>query len=479
MRIADGDYRAQVDLQQSAVEAARVGAGRGLPGGRAARPRAGAQPGALAREARLGGAGSTSSRAGATRPSAACETAGARIRQARGRARRGARQPREDSPAGALRRHRRGGDDGDRRVDHAVAAGPADPAGHRAARRRRDLRQRPDGRGGRRQGADRPGGPDHVRRLSRPIVRRAGHARGPVRAGRPGTEPRLRDRSRARRRSVRPRAPAREPRRTSRSSSPAGTACSGFRARRFWKATECSSLRDGRLESRPVEIGLKNWQFAEIRTGLVRRETRSSCRSTGRRSGRARASRSPRSRRGDRARRVSAGTFASAGGRSTRCARSTSPIPDGDYCSIMGPSGSGKSTLLNILGCLDRPTAGSYRLDGQEVAQLDDDALSHIRRHRIGFVFQFYHLVPRLTAAGNVELPMIFAGVERARAGGARGAGARGRRPVGPGRSPVRAALGRRAAARGDRARGRHGAVAAARRRADREPRHVRRAPRS
>jgi len=88
-------------------------------------------------------------------------------------------------------------------------------------------------------------------------------------------------------------------------------------------------------------------------------------------------------------------------------------IPDGDYCSIMGPSGSGKSTLLNLLGCLDRPTSGTYRLDGVDVASLDDDALSAIRGHRIGFVFQFYHLVPRLTAAGNVELPMIFAGVER------------------------------------------------------------------
>ena len=88
-------------------------------------------------------------------------------------------------------------------------------------------------------------------------------------------------------------------------------------------------------------------------------------------------------------------------------------IPDGDYCSIMGPSGSGKSTLLNILGCLDRPTSGTYQLDGVDVASLDDDALSAIRGHRIGFVFQFYHLVPRLTAAANVELPMIFAGVER------------------------------------------------------------------
>jgi putative ABC transport system ATP-binding protein len=84
----------------------------------------------------------------------------------------------------------------------------------------------------------------------------------------------------------------------------------------------------------------------------------------------------------------------------------------------MGPSGSGKSTQLNLLGCLDRPTAGSYRLDGQEVAALDDVELSRIRRHKIGFVFQSFHMVPRLTARGNVELPMVFAGIapeERAR----------------------------------------------------------------
>jgi putative ABC transport system ATP-binding protein len=87
-------------------------------------------------------------------------------------------------------------------------------------------------------------------------------------------------------------------------------------------------------------------------------------------------------------------------------------IPDGDYVSIMGPSGSGKSTLLNVIGCLDHPTAGSYRLDGREVASLPEEELTRIRRQRIGFVFQTYHLVPRLTAAGNVELPMIFAGVE-------------------------------------------------------------------
>ena len=88
-------------------------------------------------------------------------------------------------------------------------------------------------------------------------------------------------------------------------------------------------------------------------------------------------------------------------------------VPDGDYLSLMGPSGSGKSSLLNILGCLDRPTRGSYRLDGREVARLPEEELSRIRRQHIGLVFQFYHLVPRLTAAGNVELPMIFAGVER------------------------------------------------------------------
>jgi putative ABC transport system ATP-binding protein len=88
-------------------------------------------------------------------------------------------------------------------------------------------------------------------------------------------------------------------------------------------------------------------------------------------------------------------------------------IAPGDHVSIMGPSGSGKSTLLNIIGCLDRPSSGSYRLDGREVSGLDDRALSRVRGREIGFVFQAYHLVPRMTAAQNVELPMVFAGVDR------------------------------------------------------------------
>ena len=88
-------------------------------------------------------------------------------------------------------------------------------------------------------------------------------------------------------------------------------------------------------------------------------------------------------------------------------------IAAGDHVAIMGPSGSGKSTLLNILGLLDRPSSGSYRLDDREVANLDEAELTQVRRHQIGFVFQFFHLVSRLTALENVELPMIFAGIPR------------------------------------------------------------------
>jgi len=89
-------------------------------------------------------------------------------------------------------------------------------------------------------------------------------------------------------------------------------------------------------------------------------------------------------------------------------------IPQGEHLAIMGPSGSGKSTLLNILGCLDRPDQGTYELLGRDVSRLDESELSLVRRHTVGFVFQFFHLVPRLTALENVELPMIFAGIPAA-----------------------------------------------------------------
>jgi len=85
-------------------------------------------------------------------------------------------------------------------------------------------------------------------------------------------------------------------------------------------------------------------------------------------------------------------------------------IEPGEYVSIMGPSGSGKSTLLNVLGLLDRPTEGTYTLQGEDVSKLDDDALAAKRQKHIGFVFQFFHLIPRLTALENVELPLVLAG---------------------------------------------------------------------
>ena len=84
----------------------------------------------------------------------------------------------------------------------------------------------------------------------------------------------------------------------------------------------------------------------------------------------------------------------------------------GEYISIMGPSGSGKSTLLNLIGLLDRPSSGVYKLDGLDITKLDDEEQAKVRRNKIGFVFQFFHLVPRLTAAMNIELPMILGGVQ-------------------------------------------------------------------
>ncbi len=87
-------------------------------------------------------------------------------------------------------------------------------------------------------------------------------------------------------------------------------------------------------------------------------------------------------------------------------------VEEGEYCSIMGPSGSGKSTAMNVIGCLDRPTVGNYFLDGEDVSQLSDRQLAHIRNRKLGFVFQQFHLLPQLTAAENVMLPMVYAGLK-------------------------------------------------------------------
>lgn len=88
-------------------------------------------------------------------------------------------------------------------------------------------------------------------------------------------------------------------------------------------------------------------------------------------------------------------------------------IAAGEYLAVMGPSGSGKSTLLNLLGLLDRPNAGVYRLEGRDVTTLSPNELARVRSERIGFVFQSFHLVPRLTAAENIALPMMLAGLGR------------------------------------------------------------------
>ncbi len=139
-------------------------------------------------------------------------------------------------------------------------------------------------------------------------------------------------------------------------------------------------------------------------------------------------------------------------------------VEHGDFVSIMGQSGSGKSTLMNILGCLDQATGGTYLLNGIDTRTLGRAELADIRNRTIGFVFQSFNLIKRMSVAENVALPLIYGGMGRAQGAGARGAGTRARRPGRVCQTHAKPAVGRPAAARGDRARARDRSAAAARR---------------
>jgi ABC-type lipoprotein export system ATPase subunit len=146
-------------------------------------------------------------------------------------------------------------------------------------------------------------------------------------------------------------------------------------------------------------------------------------------------------------------------------------IAAGEYVAVMGPSGSGKSTLLNLLGLLDRPNAGIYRLAGRDVTTLSADEQARVRSERIGFVFQSFHLVPRLTAAENIALPMILAGIAPAQRSARVTRAAAGLWTGEPRRPSPGPTLRWAAAARRDRPRDDHAAGTDPRRRADRQPR--------